>query len=171
MTTSLCVCMCVKLVIASIAPPHTLSSFRYVNLIKITVNCLCITFPLTPASPHDSRTVALTHCLFLKLKISKVRKISPVSNYHYVYGGWFSISHPFNPREDAVCTGPAMLFSANFTAYDSLSWLLLITFTEEDVNYFLLRVRFNFKHLHTLTINMYCIGISPQDSYLPFKTL
>lgn len=161
---------CVKLVIASIAPPHTISIFRYVNLIKITVNHLCVTFPLTLASPHDSRTVTLTHCLFLNLKISKVRKISPASNYHCVYGGWFSISHPFNPREDAVCAGPVM-FSASFTAYDSLSWLPLITLSEEDVNYFLLHVRFNFKHLRTLTINMYCIGIFLQDSYLPFKTL
>lgn len=38
-----------------------------------------------------------------------------------------------------------MLSSANFTAYDSLSWLPLIILLEEDVNYFLLRVRFNFQ--------------------------
>lgn len=44
-----------------------------------------------------------------------------------------------------MCTGAAMLSSANFTAYDSLSWLPLIILLEEDVNYFLLRVRFNFQ--------------------------
>lgn len=62
--------------------------------------------------------------------------------------------HLFNPREEAMCAGAARLFSANFTAYDSLSWLALITLSEGDVNYFLLRVRFNFKHRHTLTINI-----------------
>lgn len=166
----MCVCVCVKLVIESFAPPRT-KHFRYVNLIKITVNGLYVTFPFTPASPQDSGAVTLTHCLFLNLKISKVRKISPAFNYLCVCGGWFSISHPFNPREDAVCAGPAMLFSASFTAYDSLSWLPLITLLEEDVNYFLLRIRINFKHLHTLIINMYYIGIFLHDSYFPFKTL
>lgn len=72
-----------------------------------------------------------------------------------------------------MCTGAAMLSSANFTAYDSLSWLPLIILLEEDVNYFLLRVRFNFQpptqsQLTCIVLVYWCF--SQQDSYLPFNT-
>lgn len=69
--------------------------------------------------------------------------------------------------------GAAMLSAANFTAYDSLSWLPLIILLEEDVNYFLLRVRFNFQpptHSQLTCIVLVYGCFFPWDSYLPFKT-
>lgn len=96
-----------------------------------------VTFPVICDSHHDSHTVPLKHDLVLILKkIEEVRKTSPSFNYHHVSSGSFSISHPFYPRGDTLCTGPIMLSSANFTAYDSLSCLPLITLRKVLIIFF-----------------------------------